>query len=225
MTITLISILTGLLAGLIHVFSGPDHLAAIAPLAAKSPKRAAANGFRWGLGHAAGVLTVGFLSLCFRDLLPMNTISSISEQMVGVVLIGVAFWGFRCAWRIHAHEHRHNGETHEHLHVHAPGRAHGADETHVHTHAAFGIGTLHGLAGSSHFLGILPALAFPTTIAAASYLIAFGMGTVVAMSIFSSSIGALAKRFSGNRVVAYRRLMWCTSTAALGVGGFWLFAG
>jgi len=28
--------------------------------------------------------------------------------------------------------------------------------------AAFGVGTLHGLAGSSHLLGVLPALALPS---------------------------------------------------------------
>src|SRR3954451_7107763 len=156
-----IVILTGFIAGLIHVLSGPDHLAAIAPLAAKAPKRAWGSGIRWGFGHASGVLFVGIISLCLRGLLPIDLISNWSERLVGVMLIGIAFWGFRSALRIHAHEHAHDGEKHEHIHLHAPGKAHTSAAHGVHTHAAFGIGTLHGLAGSSHFLAILPSLALP----------------------------------------------------------------
>jgi len=43
--------LAGLAAGLIHVLSGPDHLAAVAPLAG-GRGRAWRAGFLWGLGHS-----------------------------------------------------------------------------------------------------------------------------------------------------------------------------
>ncbi len=49
----------GLVAGFVHVLSGPDHLAAIAPYAVDSRSRAWRTGVRWGLGHTAGVLCVG----------------------------------------------------------------------------------------------------------------------------------------------------------------------
>ncbi|MGZ5516480.1 MAG: High-affinity nickel transporter [Limisphaerales bacterium] len=217
-----IVLLTGFIAGLIHVLSGPDHLAAIAPLAAKAPTRAWGNGIRWGTGHASGVLFVGVLSLCLRGLLPIDLISSWSERLVGVMLIGIALWGFRAALRIHAHEHGHDGEQHEHIHMHAPGKTH-TPSHHVHTHAAFGIGTLHGLAGSSHFLAILPSLAMPTKTQAIIYLVAYGVGTVLAMGIFALSMGKVADRLT-DKVAAYRKLMWGCSTAALAVGAFWLFS-
>ena len=54
----------GFLAGFVHVLSGPDHLAAIAPYAVDGKSRAWRTGVRWGLGHAAGVLGVGLLVLC-----------------------------------------------------------------------------------------------------------------------------------------------------------------
>jgi cytochrome c biogenesis protein CcdA len=218
-----IVLLTGFIAGLIHVLSGPDHLAAIAPLAAKSPTRAWGSGIRWGTGHASGVLFVGFLSLCLRGLLPIELISNWSERLVGVMLIGIAIWGFRAAMRIHVHEHDHAGERHEHIHMHAPGKTHTSANHRVHTHAAFGIGTLHGVAGSSHFLAILPSLALPTKTQAIAYLVAYGVGTVLAMGVFAFSMGRMADRLA-EKVSAYRKLMWGCSTAALAVGGFWLLS-
>jgi len=217
-----IVLLTGFIAGLIHVLSGPDHLAAIAPLAAKAPKRAWGSGIRWGMGHASGVLFVGILSLCLRGILPIDLISSWSERLVGVMLIGIGLWGIRAALRIHVHEHSHDGEPHEHIHMHSPGKTH-TPSHHVHTHAAFGIGTLHGLAGSSHFLAILPSLAMPTKTQAIIYLAAYGVGTVLAMGIFALSMGQIAHRLT-DKVSAYRKLMWGCSTAALAVGGFWLLS-
>jgi cytochrome c biogenesis protein CcdA len=217
-----IVLLTGFIAGLIHVLSGPDHLAAIAPLAAKAPRRAWRSGIRWGFGHASGVLFVGIISLCLRGLLPIDLISNWSERLVGVMLIGIAFWGFRAALRIHAHEHSHGGEHHEHIHMHAPGKVH-TPSHHIHTHAAFGIGTLHGLAGSSHFLAIIPSLALPTKAQALIYLVAYGIGTVLAMGVFALSMGHAAVRLT-DKVAAYRKLMWGCSTAALAVGGFWLLS-
>lgn len=224
----MIAALTGFVAGLIHVLSGPDHLAAVAPLAVEGKRRAWATGFRWGLGHASGVVLVGVLSLLLRDVLPVDLISSWSERLVGVVLIGIGLWGFRQAFyqHLHTHEHSHGGQPHRHAHLHGPETAHPetAPATHTHTHAAFAVGTLHGLAGSSHFLGVLPALALPTTTAAAAYLGAYGAGTIFAMVTFSSVIGLVAARFSGGRNRAYRSLMCASSLAAVLMGGFWLMA-
>ena len=66
--------LAGLAAGLIHVLSGPDHLAAVAPLAG-GRGRAWRAGFLWGLGHSGGVLAVGLLALALRGALPIDALS------------------------------------------------------------------------------------------------------------------------------------------------------
>ena len=224
----MISVLTGFVAGLIHVLSGPDHLAAVAPLAIEGKRRAWTTGFRWGVGHASGVVVIGLLSLLFREILPVNLIASWSERLVGVMLIGIGLWGLHRAFsrHLHTHEHAHDGGAHTHTHVHGDGSAHhhGEPQPHVHTHAAFAVGTLHGLAGSSHFLGVLPALAFPTRGEAAAYLLSFGAGTVLAMISFSSFVGWLAAR-RGSGLTVYRRLMGACSTAAVAVGGWWLVTG
>jgi hypothetical protein len=107
----------------------------------------------------------------------------------------------------HAHEHEHDGDRHLHFHTHHHGHSLKNILPHKHTHAAFGIGTLHGLAGSSHFLGVLPALAFPTTVQAIAYIAAFGVGTVAAMALFSWDMGRMAARFAGRGQMIYRGLM------------------
>jgi cytochrome c biogenesis protein CcdA len=222
-------ILGGIIAGLIHVLSGPDHLAAIAPLAMKKRSGAWRTGLRWGAGHASGVAVVGLLSLLLRGVLPVGLISNWSDRLVGVLLIGIGLWTLRKALQVHTHEHVHqdgqtcHDEAHVHIHIHARGKpkAQAKPGSHLHTHAAFGIGTLHGLAGSSHFLAIIPSLALPSNALAISYLAAYGVGTVLAMIAFSSAIGSLTTRFAGAAHV-YRGFMFACSAVAILVGGFWL---
>jgi ABC-type nickel/cobalt efflux system permease component RcnA len=221
----MIAALTGFIAGSVHVWSGPDHLTAIAPLAVRQQRGAWKHGARWGVGHTAGVTLVGVLSLLLRDLIPVEWLSSWGERLVGVMLLGIGLWALRKALqdKVHTHEHEHDGARHVHLHVHHHGHAHEQPAAHRrHMHAAFGIGTLHGLAGSSHFLGVLPILAFPTRLQAAAYLLAFGVGTIFSMAIFSWVLGAVSARWSGASVRIYRGLLGTCAVAALTVGVAWL---
>jgi threonine/homoserine/homoserine lactone efflux protein len=224
----LIHALAGLVAGTVHVLSGPDHLTAVAPLAVSSRRPGWRAGALWGAGHTAGVWMVGALSLVFREVLPIERLSAWSERIVGVVLIVIGLWALRraLAGRVHTHRHRHDGGEHAHIHVHkhaaAPRSERHVRAAHEHTHAALGVGLLHGLAGSSHFLGVLPALALPSTGAAAWYLGAYGAGTVVAMACFTGVVGFLGHRAAGRAVPAYRALLATSALAAIGVGCFWL---
>jgi len=219
------AVLSGWLAGTVHVWAGPDHLAAIAPLAARRRTRAWAPGVRWGLGHSAGVALVGLLALWLRDFIPVDLLSRWGERLVGVLLIGIGCWGLRKARanRVHAHAHQHEaGPAHAHLHLHPAAEEHEKTEAHRHDHAALGIGILHGLAGSSHLLGVLPMLALPTKIQAGLYLGAFALGTIFSMAAFSSIIGFLAVRCSLAGERAYRALMLVCAGGAIVVGCFWL---
>lgn len=220
----LVALLTGVLAGVLHVWSGPDHLAAIAPLALQQQRRPWLVGVRWGIGHSAGVAIVGALSLALREVLPVERLSAWGERAVGVVLIGIGLWGIRRAMtvKVHLHRHVHDGAEHAHAHVHANHSPHETPKAHLHTHAAVGIGVVHGLAGSSHFLGVLPALALPTTAAAAGYIGAFAAGTIVSMGAFAGMMGVLAGRPAFHGQQAYRGLLLACSVAAIGVGIAWL---
>jgi hypothetical protein len=213
--------LTGALAGFVHVLAGPDHLAAVAPVAVVDRARGWLAGWTWGIGHAAGVVAVALLAVLLRDALPpIETISAWSERLVGVALIGLGAWALRRGLRIHSDSHVHGDVVHEHLHVDAGLRW---IRQLGHAHASFYLGVLHGVAGSSHFFGVLPALALPTQGAAVLYIAAFGVGTVLAMTGFAAAVGSLGVRVRPG-TAAHRGLMVGTAALAVVVGAWWLIA-
>jgi hypothetical protein len=84
------------------------------------------------------------------------------------------------------------------------------------------VGTLHGVAGSSHLLGILSALALPSDGAAAGYLLRFGSGSVTAMGTYAWIMGWIAGRPGVSGAGPQRTLLGPCSLIALAVGGFWV---
>ena len=212
---------TGVLAGVFHVLSGPDHLAAVAPLAVEDGRRGWLAGWTWGLGHASGVVVVALLAVLLRDLLPpVDVISAWSERLVGLALIGIGLWAFRRSARIEPGAHRHGKLAHNHLHVQrGPAWARRLG----HAHASFYLGILHGIAGSSHFLGVLPALALPSRAGAVLYIGGFGAGTVAAMTAFAAVVGVVGTRTS-HAVHFHRGMMRAAAALAIIVGTVWLVA-
>ena len=209
---------TGALAGLFHVLSGPDHLAAVAPLAASGRQRGWISGWTWGLGHAAGVVVVAIVGILLRDALPpIDVVSAWSERLVGGALIAVGLWALRRSARVAAAPHAHGPLAHDHLHVR---RGPAWMRRLGHAHASFYLGILHGIAGSSHYLGVLPALALPTRGAALTYIGAFGAGTIAAMTMFAAMVGWLGGRaFTPS---THRAMMVAAAALAIVVGGVWL---
>jgi ABC-type nickel/cobalt efflux system permease component RcnA len=222
------AILAGLVAGVLHALSGPDHLAAVTPLSISADQRAWRIGVRWGLGHAIGVALIGAVLIPLRDLLDLDRFSWWSERLVGVMLIGLGLWGLKRAtskW-FHSHRHEHEDDSHAHIHFHRPGHsAHGAESSvahpHRHTHAAFVVGLLHGTAGATHLFGVLPALALPTLLAVV-YLGGYGAGNLLAMGGFAWFVGWASVRLSDLGVRAYQIALGTCSAVAIAVGVAWL---
>ena len=210
---------TGVAAGLFHVLSGPDHLAAVTPLAAADGRRGWFAGWTWGLGHASGVVVVALVAILLRGVLPpVALISGWSERLVGGALIAIGLWALRRGARIGHRRHEHGHLAHDHVHVQAGPRW---MRRLGHAHASFYMGILHGVAGSSHFFGVLPALALPTRSAAFLYIGAFGAGTVIAMTMFAAVVGAAGVRLHPGSA-GYRRMMLTAAALALSVGAWWL---
>ena len=213
----ILAALSGALAGIFHVLSGPDHLAAVAPLAASDRGRGWRAGWTWGIGHASGVVTVAMLAVLLRDALPpVGEISAWGERLVGSALIALGFWSLSHAARLRRTPHTHGSAQHAHAHVQRGPRwmrrlGHG--------HASFAVGLLHGVAGTSHFFGVLPALALPTPAASFGYIAAFGLGTVAAMTAFAGAVGRVGT--TGARV-PHHGLMAGTGVAAILVGCVWI---
>ena len=218
--------LAGLAAGLIHVWSGMDHLAALTPLSFGKGHRAAITGASWGLGHSTGVVAVALAGVALKSVMDIHDLSSVAERLVGLVLIALGAWGIRRALRmhLHVHIHTHDGEAHTHLHTHADGHAiAAAPVSHQHTHAAVAVGTLHGFAGAGHFLAVLPAIGLRTWTESLSYLGTFALGTVIGMAGFAALIGwssLRAQHHGGERLA--QKLMFGAGSLSISVGMAWI---
>lgn len=227
--------LIGILASALHVVSGPDHLAAVTPLAIDNKLKSWMIGLGWGLGHTGGMLLIGLLFLFFKDYLPVEIISQYSELLVGFILVAIGLWAF---YRIfhrtrhkHAHPHTHeddHGESFTHIHQHD----HPAINEHAHNHSvaikqsvfsAILIGFIHGLAGVSHLLGVLPTLAFPTRFDSTMYLTGFGVGTILAMVSFSFLLGFIAYQSSERfKPLIFKTIQLTGAAVSLLVGFYWI---
>ncbi len=217
----------GALAGAVHVVSGPDHLAAVAPLAVRQRGSAWIAGLYWGIGHSTGVWLLALLAILFRAWLPVDAVSSWSERLVGIVLIAIGLWSLRAGLRrgMPSFDHVHDGYRHTHVDLPgAPVPPHAHDAGHRHGHPALGVGALHGLAGTSHLIGVLPALVLPTVAAATTYVIGYGLGSVAAMTAFAWVVGLFRSRLERISARAARGLLVTSCMAAIGVGVWWLVA-
>ncbi len=185
--------LAGLAAGAIHALSGPDHLAAVLPLAAESPARGPRIGLSWGLGHGLGTALLSALALGVRAKLHVDTVGWTAEAAIGVVLVLTGAWAIARARR--------------------PAHAHAAG-------AALGIGALHGVAGGTHVVVVLSALALPMA-GALGWLAGFVAGAAAAMA----SLGWLCRRAGAVAPEAWLpHARVAAGTAAMVVGVGWLAA-
>ncbi len=229
----MIQFLTGILASSVHVITGPDHLAAVTPLAIENRKKAWHIGLLWGVGHVLGMLLIGLLYLAFKELINVELISGYSEYLVGFVLIAIGIWAI-----IKTIKHFHIHHVHPHYHekpvpqVHIHKHDHHDETQHFHEHqksnkqnriTALFVGTLHGFAGISHFLLILPTLALPSLTDSILYLSGFATGTIVTMVGYSVILGIISHKtadFPSSK--AFRTLRIAAGMIAIGVGIWWL---
>ncbi|MCP4973680.1 MAG: hydantoin utilization protein A [Prochlorococcus sp.] len=213
----LISILTGFAAGALHVLGGVDHLVAMAPTAMRQPGTAMRSGLAWGLGHSTGVLVLSTVAILVKDFAHLERMSSWAEFSVGLALLVVGAMAIRTALGLDIHTHQHNhrdGHAHEHVHLHIRGRhKHGR-----HPHAASSLGLLHGLAGASHLLAVIPALALPP-LGALAYLATYLIGSIAAMGAVVALISQATLRV-GQRALPL--LVGSAGGLSIITGFFWL---
>jgi len=224
----------GIAASILHVVSGPDHLAAVTPLAIESRRKVWKIGLFWGFGHLLGMLLIGLLFLLFREFIPLEKISEHSEQLVGIVLIAVGLWALFSIFyksKNHKHPHVHDGDEpyiHVHEHNHETNKL---EHSHAHDKklkqnlwSSFGIGVLHGLAGIAHFILLLPVLGFENQIDSIQYITGFGIGTVLAMTIYTYVLGKIAK-FSKKQKSAslFTTVRVTGGLFAIVIGIYWIY--
>jgi hypothetical protein len=192
----LVVLSVALLLGLRHACD-PDHLVAVTSLVAAEggdTRGAVRLGAWWGGGHAATLLAIGLPLIAFRAELP-RWLEQGAETAVGMVIVLLALrvvrkW-LRGDFRAGPHPHG-AGAGHRHLYRALDGPEH--EHRRIRTpRQAFGIGLLHGLAGTGAVVLLLLA-AIPDRLEAAAALAVFAPMSLVSMAFCTTAFSWLLTR-------------------------------
>jgi hypothetical protein len=191
----LVVLAVALLLGLRHA-SDPDHLAAVSTLIVAERgagvRSAGRLGLAWGLGHAATLALFGVPIVLFHAYLPGEA-QHAAEALVGLVIMLLAVRALM------ATEGRLGRSPWE----------------------AFGIGLVHGTAGSAG-VGVLLLATIPGEVEALAALLALALGTAVSMALVSSAFGYAITR--GPVPARMRTLAPSMGAVALAFGAWYTLA-
>ncbi|XP_049415140.1 uncharacterized protein LOC125877893 [Solanum stenotomum] len=208
---------TGFFAGCLHTLSGPDHLAALAPLSiGRTRMESAAVGALWGCGHDAGQLIFGLLFLLLKDRLHIEVIRTWGTRVVGFTLLVIGAMGIKEASEVNSQfVALENGDSdvsvYEGINTPVIGKKKKVG------FATFATGIVHGLQPDA-LLIILPALALPSRLAGAAFLGMFLVGTVMAMGSYTVFIGSCSQALKDRVPRITEKLTWASSLIAIGLG-------
>jgi len=179
------------LLGIRHA-SDPDHLVAVTSLVAADDgdaSRAARLGAWWGLGHAAVLVVLGIPLIAFKSALP-PAIEHGAEVAIGVVIVALAA---RVILKWACGDYRAGRHAHEHSHSHLrKGGPHAHDQVRT-PRQAFGIGSLHGLAGTGAVVVLLLS-ALPSRLEATLALAVFAPMTILSMTACTTAFAWVLTR-------------------------------
>ena len=194
-------ILITVYAGLEHAFEA-DHLLAVNSLVTNRNKikDALKDGIFWGFGHTITIFVVGILMIAMKVTISEHFFGYL-EACVGLMLIALGIYRMSKLFKkiphthtySHSHSHTHpDGVTHTHLHTHTYTHSHPIiNFKHQHLSdfkknykAAFGVGLVHGLAGSGALV-VLVLSQMKTAWQGLLYILIFGVGSIMGMFIAS----------------------------------------
>ena len=198
-------LLTGLFLGMRHAFDR-DHVAAVTHFISLEPDplKSAWFGFRWALGHAVTVLSLGSLIILLRLKFDPK-FERYAELAVGVTLVALGIW--RLGLLIRDRRHTHSYE---------------APRPHVHHFAPTLVGMVHGAAGTAEVFVLLPITLMASRSLAYLYIGLFSMGCAVTMSTYGYLAGHFYRRANEKGQRIYRLLVTLTSTAGILLGAVWI---
>jgi len=229
------AMLLGFLLGLQHA-TDPDHLVAVATILTRERRfiDGALIGVLWGAGHMTTLTIVGAIIIGLKLTVPPAVGGSL-ELVVAAMLIVLGVLRLRDALRgletvppghlvadhdhgggagvVHSHPHAHDSEhTHEHAHVH-PSRwlARLGWRGGWPAGRALVVGAIHGLAGSAA-VSLLVLATLRSTVSAFVYLLIFGIGTILGMTLLTAVMA-----FPVSMALRYRRARQALALCA-GIG-------
>ena len=219
-------LVAGLMIGLVHAFE-PDHLSAVSTQLLKNNNNTSSSrkldfrkltitsslrGALWGMGHTSSIILIGLVIAGLSLNIPDDFFVS-AEVVVGFMLIILGIFTFTnksIFKQKHIHPHKHsNGISHTHSHTH--------NENHIHGHKSYLIGCIHGIAGSGGLVALTASTmnGFDMII---YFLILFGMGSIIGMTVASGVIGLPFIFFSKmSSVTKYIRYAIASITFIIGI--------
>jgi hypothetical protein len=220
-----IAIGTAIMLGFLHALE-VDHMVAVTTFVSRRPSihSAARFGLRWGVGHSLAVLLAGGVLLATGVRWP-ERYDAVGEGLVGLMLVGLGGWAVAAARKLHLHAAEEHGD-HTHLHVHGSGGPH----VHPHHDARPGrhdhggitlVGLLHGLAGTTGVVALVPVAMMDRVGLGLGYLTAFGIGVTASMTLFAVAAAVLMRRATRASLVWGRRSVTLVGVAGIGVGLWW----
>lgn len=197
----LLALGTALVLGFLHALE-VDHMVAVTAFVSRRPTVPAALAFslRWGLGHSLAVFAAGAILLA-TGLRWSPGLSGVLEAAVGVALVAVGIWSLRTARNLHPQDPGEHGE---------------------HRHGITSIGLLHGLAGSSAVVALIPVTLLEDNWLGLAYLVLFGAGVTAGMMVFALVAAMAIRKTAGDSGLWTRRVASYAGIASAGVGLWWI---
>ncbi len=212
-------LVTGFVLGMRHAFD-PDHISAVTHFISIQPqaRKGVSLGIKWGIGHFLTVLLIGSVIILFKIKM-FQGFEKIAEILVGVTLILLAIWrlSLKKKKKRHLHLHQHEDKIHTHSHWHI------FRADHMHTHAPTVLGMLHGAAGSLAVFVLIPLSFVTSTVLAYSYILVFGLGCIISMSVYGFLAGYFYQKSTSRGLEKiFTILVLSTAFSGLGLGAFWI---
>ena len=190
------------IVGFGHAFEA-DHLVAVGNIVTKRNKLSLAvkDGIYWGLGHTSTIFLIGLIMIVGKATF-LNDWFGYFEAGVGLMLI---LLGFHRLWQYYTQENRTNL----------------IDDNDNH-HLAYGVGLIHGLAGSGAMV-LLVMNEIQTITNSLIYLLIFGMGSIIGMLVAAGIFSLpFSKKLADNQRLQFG-LVLLSSLLCIGYGGYVIY--
>ncbi len=186
---------------------------------------------QWALGHGFILMLLSLFALLFKTALPEKLSSLVEAWVIGPVMIGLGVLALYRAFTLYTHTHRHKHKKAEHKHPHV---ALEPKEEHVHLHShsktkltlfnrSFGIGMLHGAAGTGGALAIALGLAADNVQMALTILAVESVGVLIAMLIYSLLLTYALRSLASRHTLFLKGMNLLVGVISISVGVFWLY--
>ncbi len=184
----MLAMVTGFLAGGLHVLADPRHIHLLAPRGIVLPRRGGTVGGYLGLAQGSVVVLIGLVAVLGERLLGLEPSTNGASFVVGVLLV---LGGLTVVYRLslleaHVHPHTHEGIEHEHVHLHA------APEQ-VHDHEQVDLEITGAAFHWSNLIGAIPSFVLPES-DAVLYLVSYLAVSTLAMGGLGSWLGRARRR-------------------------------